>query len=175
MESNALVPATISDSLIKSPDTAALRAIAIYEAGKGVLVFGAGIGLMFFLHHNLVVSMVDLIRHMRLDPASRVPHMLVEFARSAEGIDPRIIAGLALLYTAIRFAEAYGLWFDRAWGEWIGALSGGIYLPFEAHEAIFRPSWLHAILLLANLFIVLFLVFHLWKRKHHSYRVPVEN
>jgi uncharacterized membrane protein (DUF2068 family) len=173
MERNALVPATISATLT-SPDTAALRAIAIYEAGKGILVLAAGIGLMFFLHHNLVISMVDLIRHMRLDPASHVPHMLVEFARSAQGIDPRLIVGLAMLYTVIRFAEAYGLWYDLAWGEWIGALSGGIYLPFEAHEAIFRPSWLHFILIFANLVIVLFLVFHLWKRKHHSYRMPVD-
>jgi uncharacterized membrane protein (DUF2068 family) len=117
--------------------------------------------------------MVDLIRHMRLDPASRVPHFLVEFAKSAQGIDPRLIAGLAILYAAIRFAEAYGLWFDRAWGEWIGALSGGIYLPFEANEAIFHPSWLHSILLAGNLLIVLFLVFHLWKRKHHAYRMPL--
>jgi uncharacterized membrane protein (DUF2068 family) len=169
MSGNALVPRVISKSL-HSPDTAALRAIAIFESGKGILVLAIGIGLLFFLDQNLEVSVVDVLRHMRLDPASRVPHMLVDLAHRTNGFDFRIIAGVSALYAMVRFTEAYGLWFDRAWGEWIGALSGGIYLPFEATEAITRPTVMHLVLLLGNLVIVVFLVFHLWKRKHHVYR-----
>jgi uncharacterized membrane protein (DUF2068 family) len=155
---------------LHSPDTAALRAIAIFESGKGFVVLAVGFGLLFFLDQNLETSVVDVLRHMRLDPASRVPHMLVALAHRTVGFDFRIVAGLSALYASIRFSEAYGLWFDKAWGEWIGALSGGIYLPFEASEAFLRPTWMHSTLLLGNLCIVLFLAFHLWKRKHHQYR-----
>ena len=169
MSGRALVPKVLSKSL-HSPDTAALRAIAIFESGKGLLVLAIGVGLLFFLDQNLEVSVVDVLRHMRLDPASRMPHMVVELAHRTTGFDFRVVAGVSALYAAVRFTEAYGLWFDRAWGEWIGALSGGIYLPFEANEAIIRPTWMHLVLLLGNLVIVVFLTFHLWKRKHHVYR-----
>ncbi len=169
MTHNALVPRVISKTL-HSPDTAALRAIAIFESGKGVVVLAVGLGLMFFLDQNLETSVVDILRHMRLDPASRIPHMVVELAHRTLGFDFRIVTGLSALYALIRFSEAYGLWYDKAWGEWIGALSGGIYLPFEATEAFLKPSWMHSVLLLGNLAIVLFLVWHLWKRKLHVYR-----
>jgi uncharacterized membrane protein (DUF2068 family) len=169
MSGSDLVPVVISKTL-HSPDTAALRAIALFETLKGSLVVVAGFGLLMFLDQNLETSLVDVLRHMRIDPASRVPHMMLEWARNAAGLDFRVVAGLSALYGAIRFSEAYGLWYDKAWGEWIGALSGGIYLPFEAKEALWRPSVLHWVLLLGNLVIVIFLVFHLWKRKHHAYR-----
>jgi uncharacterized membrane protein (DUF2068 family) len=169
MSGNSLVPKVIRRSL-HSPDTAALRAIALFESSKGLLVLAIGVGLLFFLDQNLEVSVVDVLRHMRLDPASRVPHFVVEMARRTNGFDFRVVAGVSALYALVRFTEAYGLWFDRAWGEWIGALSGGIYLPFEANEAIIRPTAMHLILLIGNVIIVLFLAFHLWKRKHHAYR-----
>ena len=35
------------------------------------------------------------------------------------------------LYAAVRFTEAYGLWLKRRWAEWLAALSGSIYIPFE--------------------------------------------
>ena len=40
----------------------------------------------------------------------------------------------ALTYSAIRFTEAYGLWRERRWAEWLSAVSGAIYLPFEIYE-----------------------------------------
>jgi uncharacterized membrane protein (DUF2068 family) len=47
---------------------------------------------------------------------------------------------LAIGYIVVRMLEAYGLWNERAWGEWLGALSGGLYIPFEIGHLVHRPS-----------------------------------
>jgi uncharacterized membrane protein (DUF2068 family) len=66
----------------------------------------------------------------------------------------------------MRLLEAYGLWNDRAWGEWLGALSGGLYIPFEFGHLIHQPSAISAAVLTGNVFTVSFLVFQLWRRRY---------
>ena len=68
-------------------------------------------------------------------------------------------AGVALVYSILRFVEAYGLWKARAWAEWIALISGAIYLPFEVVELIRRLTVFHLSLLIANLAVVLYMVY----------------
>jgi len=39
------------------------------------------------------------------------------------------LALAAMLYAAVRFAEAYGLWHGRSWAEWFAILTGGYIFP----------------------------------------------
>ena len=71
---------------------------------------------------------------------------------------------LALAYTTLRFIEATGLWLAQAWGEYLGALSGGIYIPFEVTHFIDEPSWMNAFIVALNATIVGYLVYALWRR-----------
>ena len=59
---------------------------------------------------------------------------------------------------------AYGLWSDRAWGEWLAALSGAVYIPLEISYLTHRLSVISAVVLAGNAFVVSFLVFQLWRR-----------
>ncbi len=155
-------------------DTAGLRAIAIFEAAKGMLVLIAGVGVLFFLHHDIQRTLIDLIRHLHMDPASRVPALVAQALRRTDGFDLRLVTAAALVYAAIRFAEATGLWLDRAWGNWIGALSGAIYLPFEFFEVVAHPNWEHVLLIVANLLIVLFLVLHLYHKRRNRLAINMD-
>ncbi|HMB57415.1 MAG TPA: DUF2127 domain-containing protein, partial [Arenimonas sp.] len=47
----------------------------------------------------------------------------------------------ATAYAALRFLEAYGLWFARSWARWLGIVSAGIYVPFELYYFVRDPSW----------------------------------
>ena len=60
------------------------------------------------------------------------------------------LASAAALYAALRFLEAYGLWRNRRWAEWLAALSGAIYIPFELYELHRGVSWLKLAALLLN-------------------------
>ncbi|MBV8466145.1 MAG: DUF2127 domain-containing protein [Burkholderiales bacterium] len=145
-------------------DKAGLRAIALLELIKGLLVLIIAVGLLQFRHYDLTQTALMIIHRLRLDPASKAAAYLVHGALRFKSTDLRLWAALAFAYSGVRFAEAVGLWLDRTWGSVIGAWSGALYLPFEAVELYRHPDWMRLLLILTNLAIVLFLVHHLRHR-----------
>jgi len=65
-----------------------------------------------------------------------------------------LFAILAAAYALVRVVEGYGLWRHRRWAEWLAAVSGGIYIPFELYELFKGAAWLSLGAFLANIFIV---------------------
>ena len=66
---------------------------------------------------------------------------------------------MAALYSSLRFVEAYGLWWKRAWAEWIAFASGTIYLPFEINEMFRRLTVFRVGLFVVNLAIVIYMLY----------------
>jgi len=147
-----------------------LRAIATFEAIKGVVVFALMIGLLDLVHHNVRCLAIELIGRFGLNPGARYPSMLLRYADSLTGANIRVLMLVAAIYITVRLLEAYGLWNERTWGEWLGAISSGLYVPFEIRHLLRRPSIAGAAVLAFNLFLVSFLVAQLWiahkKRTH---------
>src|SRR5262245_15399847 len=134
------------------------RAVAIFEATKGVLVLAAGLGLLELIHHDLQSAAGALVAHLHLNPAQRYPRIFLQLARGSS--EPRMV-WLALgagLYALLRLIEAYGLWLGRRWASWFAAISGGIYIPYELYELAARPNALAAGALLINLLVVIVMV-----------------
>ncbi|RKP57532.1 DUF2127 domain-containing protein [Pararobbsia silviterrae] len=143
-----------------------LRAIALYEGLKGVAALAASIGLLSLLHHDLRHLVSELIGYFGLDPERHYPALLLHYADIlTTGSDIRAIVLVAFAYAALRIAEGYGLWHDHAWGEWLGAVSGAIYLPVEIWHQFHRLSWTGMLIFIANLGMVIFLVVRLWRRR----------
>ncbi|MGE3531809.1 MAG: DUF2127 domain-containing protein [Steroidobacteraceae bacterium] len=138
-----------------------LRSVAVFEAAKGTLVLLVGGGLFSLLHQNIQALAERVVAHFHLDPAGRYPRIFVDLAAQLNDARLWMLAGFALLYAVVRFIEAYGLWHARRWAEWFAALSGGIYIPFEVHELFERVNWLRVLTLLANVLIVLFMIYGL--------------
>ena len=143
----------------------ALRAIAAFEAIKGIAALAAMIGLLDLMHHDVRRLALELIGHFNLDPAAHYPSVLLHYAGLLPGADLRLLLLVACGYIAVRMLEAYGLWYDRAWGEWLGALSGGLYIPFEIGHLSARPSIISAAVLAGNIFVVGFLAYQLSRRR----------
>jgi uncharacterized membrane protein (DUF2068 family) len=134
-----------------------LRAIALFEIAKGLLVLAAGCGLLS-LRHTDVHAVVDafLLRH-GIDPEVHYRRLFIESVARATNHHAGQIVGLAIAYAAIRFAEGYGLWRGKHWAEWFAVLSGGLYLPFEFAHLFRRPTWLSAAVIVFNLILVVYL------------------
>lgn len=150
------------------PAAPALRAVALFEAGKGVLALAAASGVLLLLHHDLRALALRLVEHLHLNPAAKYPHLLLDGVNRLQ--DMRVwllILGVAA-YAAVRFAEAYGLWRGRAWAEVLAALSGGLYLPVEIFELLRRPGWLSALVLLLNVAVVTCMLRLLWLRQRRA-------
>lgn len=168
-----------SASLPPTPDSAAptaaiargVRLIAAFEALKGVLVLGAGFGLLSLLHRDLQEVAERLVRHSHLNPAHHYPRIFIEAASRTNDSRLLSLAVLAFLYALMRFVEAYGLWRTRVWAEWFAVIAGSIFLPVEIYEILRRATWMRGIVLLMNLSIVAYLVFVLLaNRRAHALR-----
>jgi uncharacterized membrane protein (DUF2068 family) len=100
----------------------------MFEFAKGALALAASAGLLAFVHHDIRDVVGELLLHLHLDPARRIPGIFVLLAERVASIDLWLLALGAALYSAVRFAEAYGLWRNRKWAQWLGAVSGVIPL-----------------------------------------------
>lgn len=142
----------------------AVRLIALFEATKGVLVLMAGLGLLSLLHKDLQDLAVRLVRHSHLNPASHYPQIFINAASNLHDARLMTLAAGAAAYASIRLFEAYGLFADKAWAEWLAAGSGAVYMPFELLHLVRHPNALAAVLLLANGAIVAVMVNALRRR-----------
>jgi uncharacterized membrane protein (DUF2068 family) len=146
----------------------ALRAIALFEAIKGIAALAAVFGVIDLMHHDVRHLALELIGHFGLKPADHYPTILLHYADLLPGANMRALLLLASGYILLRLLEAYGLWNDRAWGEWLCALSGGLYLPLEASHLLHRPSGINAAVLAGNALMVCFLGYQLWRRRQND-------
>ncbi|HWR03032.1 MAG TPA: DUF2127 domain-containing protein [Humidesulfovibrio sp.] len=142
-----------------------LRLIALLELTKGLLVLLAGFGLLSQLHQDTALAAEELVRHLHLNPASHTPRIFIEAASGLTDARLWTLAGAAMGYSLLRFAEAYGLWREKAWAEWFGALSGALYLPLELYELYQRITWARVTVLAVNVVVVAVLVRALLKRR----------
>lgn len=148
----------------------ALRPIALFEACKGAIVLVAGFGLLSFLGRDNEVQAEQIIRSLHLNPAHRYPQIFIDAMIRLDDSHLWGLAGLAAVYALIRFAEAYGLWQERRWAEWVAALSGSLYIPIEIYELSHRLTWLRAGALLVNFAVVAYMVWLLTENRRAARR-----
>jgi uncharacterized membrane protein (DUF2068 family) len=142
----------------------ALHAIAIFEATKGFAALAGLIGVLDLLHRDVRAVVLTLIGRFGLDPDAHYPSLLLHYADLLPDTDVQMLLVLASAYIALRFIEATGLWLGKAWGEYLGALSGGIYIPFEVMHFIDEPTWMNGFIVALNAVIVGYLSYALWHR-----------
>lgn len=142
-----------------------IRTVAAIEAAKGLVVLLTGFGLFALVHRNVQQLAEALVAHAHLNPASHTPRVFLDYAGKLDDAHLMQLAAAALAYAAVRLVEAYGLWYERSWGEGLAAASGAVYLPFELRELVHGPSLLSAGLLAVNLAVVAFMIYSLRQRR----------
>ncbi len=145
-----------------------LRAIAVFEAAKGVLaLFAAG---------ALAAIGPDALQQ-------GLQRMLARFGVAADRASTTVLdaitpdklhlaVAVATLYGGMRLAESWGLWRHRVWASWIGVIGAAAYLPFEIYALWQHPDWLTWGVLLLNLLIVLVLARDLRRRRAATRPAP---
>ncbi len=136
----------------------AIRAIAVFEAAKGAAVLLAATGVLALIHQDLGAMAASLVQHTHLNPASKYPRIFLDAVANLQHTRLLWLALGAAAYSTVRFVEAYGLYRQRPWAEWLATLSGGIYIPFEVAGVIHERTVLSAVLLAANVAVVAVMV-----------------
>ncbi len=150
-----------------------IRAIAIYEAAKGIVGLVAGFGLLSLINRDIVDFAEDLIGFLHLNSEGRLAHRIVETITKLNPSNIKIFFFIALVYATKQLVEAYGLWRLRAWAEWVAIISGLVYIPIEIYELIHKPTFTRAGILIFNAAIVIYLYSFRKEQKHE--REVVEN
>ena len=145
----------------------ALRPIAVFEALKGASGLIAVFVALGFIDRDNEAFALQIIRHLHIDPAWRYAQMFIRTVSQVSDSQLMAVAAFFALYAAVRFAEAYGLWHERRWAEWLAALSGGIYIPIEIYELFHRVTWYKGAALLLNLVVVAYMVWLLTESRRH--------
>lgn len=138
-----------------------LRAIALFEAGKGAIAL--------LVAGGLAAIGPDALQH-------QVERVLTRFGADADrfgtdlldAITPQtlhIAIAVALVYAGMRLLEGWGLWWHRAWASWLGVIGAAAYLPFEIYALWHHPDWMTWGVFLLNLLIVLVLARDLYRRR----------
>ncbi len=132
----------------------ALRAVASLELTKGLIVMLAGFGVLSLRHHDVWGVADSLLYLLHINPDRHYARIFLDWADEVTDTKLLVIAILAMVYSLLRFVEAYGLWRERAWAEWLALVSGGLYVPFELWDLLHKPTWIRAGILLVNLIVV---------------------
>ena len=144
----------------------ALRAIAVFEAVKGLGALALSLGLLALVHADLRSVIVNLIGTVGMDPEAHYPGMLLHYVDVFTETSKVPLVLVVAAYITVRLTEAWGLWFARPWGEWLGALSGALYVPLEVRHLLLKQNWTSVLVLSFNVAVVAYLGWLLWRRRH---------
>ena len=143
----------------------ALRAVAMVEFVKGLVVLLAGFGVLSLVHRDAWDVAESFLEWLHVSPDTHYAQVFLNLADQVTDSKLWAVAGVALAYSTLRFLEAYGLWMERAWAEWLALISGAIYIPFEIYEIARRPDAIRIAIFLINLAVVLYMVYLRWEAR----------
>lgn len=134
-----------------------LRIVALFEAGKGILVLASASAAFEFIHSDVQSAAEQLVRHLHLNPASHYPRILLDAVSHLDNSRLAILGLGAIAYATIRFIEAYGLWHARRWAWLLGMASAGMYVPIEIFELAEHVGWAGMTVLIVNCLVLMLL------------------
>jgi uncharacterized membrane protein (DUF2068 family) len=136
-----------------------LRAVAIFELFKGLFVLLMGIVAITLVHKDLWLIAESLLAAFHIDTDRRSAQLFLNFADNITDARLWAAARIAFAYAGLRFAEAYGLWHERTWGEWVALVSGALLMPMEVRELWRGLTWIRGTMFLGNVAVVLYMLY----------------
>ncbi len=136
-----------------------LRAVAFFEFVKGLFVLVMGFCALALVHKDLWLIAESLLALFHISSDRRSAQMFLDFADSVTDARLWAAARIAFAYAALRFTEAYGLWKERTWAEWVAFVSGTLLLPLEIRELLRGITLLRCAVFVGNLAIVLYMLY----------------
>lgn len=133
-----------------------LKFIAIFEASKGLLAILVGFGLVKLLQVDVEAMLYNLANTFHFNISRHFIELTLNAISHIHSDQIGLIIGFAFAYSSLRFVEAWGLWFKCRWAEWLAALSGSIYLPFELYELYESIHWIKVLITAINIAIVIY-------------------
>ena len=136
-----------------------LRVVASFEFLKGIFVLLIGLSALLLVHKDAWVIAESLLALAHISTDRHVAQLFLDFADDITDTRLWAAAWLALIYSVLRFTEAYGLWMQRTWAEWVAFGSGTLLIPLEIRELLRGVTLVRSVLFVGNLVIVFYMLY----------------
>lgn len=136
-----------------------LRAVASIELFKGIFVLILGVIAILLLHKDSWVIAESILALFHISTDRRSAQLFLDYADDLTDARLWMLARLAFAYSALRFVEAYGLWKQRTWAEWVAFGSGTLLIPLEIRELLRGITLLRSAVFIGNLIIVFYMLY----------------
>lgn len=142
-----------------------LELIATYKLLQSALLIAVAVGALRLVHKDVADVLSNLATAMRMNTDGRVVSFLLEKASLLNDHRLRQISFFLFFYAGLGFLEGLGLMLEKVWAEYLTAILTASFLPLEIFELTHRVTPIRIALLLINLGVLAYLVFHLIRRK----------
>jgi uncharacterized membrane protein (DUF2068 family) len=150
------------------PRFGVLRLIALYKIVKVLLLLLVAYGELRLRDASLVAKLLSWASARPYGLEHRVVSRLVEWFSGLSSSRAEALRLVTLGYAAVFAIEGVGLWLQKRWAEWLTVVITASLVPLETWEMFSRPTIGKLLILLGNVGIVAYLVWHVRK----SYKVP---
>jgi uncharacterized membrane protein (DUF2068 family) len=136
-----------------------LRAVASFEFFKGIFVLLIGLAALLLVHKDAWLLAESLLAKFHISTDRHSAQLFLDFADDITDARLWAAAWLAFAYSTLRFVEAYGLWWQRTWAEWVAFGSGTLLIPLEIRELVRGITLVRSAMFVGNLAVVCYMLY----------------
>ncbi|MEA3160665.1 MAG: hypothetical protein QOD95_2213, partial [Gammaproteobacteria bacterium] len=142
------------------PRFGVLRTIALYKIVKVFLLLGVAYGELRLRDASLAAKLLSWAQARPYGLEHRIVTQLLEWFSGLSVSRIHALRMVTLAYAAVFAVEGVGLWMQKRWAEWLTVIITASLIPLEAWEIFYRPTIGKVLILLANVAVVAYLVWH---------------
>jgi uncharacterized membrane protein (DUF2068 family) len=139
--------------------------IAAFKVAQALLFLAIGVGALKLLHKDVGDVISQLADHLRFNPESRLIIFIMDKASLINDRLLRRIGEMGFIYAALDLTEGIGLYFEKAWAEYLTLVITASFLPWEVFEIFRRLTLIRVGLLAANALVLFYLLKLVIERK----------
>jgi len=145
-----------------------LMVVGLFKLSKALFFGGVGIEALHLIHTNLGEQMMRLIDWLHINPVGAVASFLMDRVDLIGHHQLRQAGMYSLIYAVLCVIEGIGLIRHKSWAEYFTVTMTTLALPWEFYELIRRFEWYKIGLILANVAVVLYLLWVLKKKRERE-------
>jgi len=149
-----------------------LRAIALYKLLKVLALLAIAYGEVRLSDASLTARLLSWASGRPLGLEHTVVTWLLEWFSGLSAARVHALRAVTLAYAVLFATEGIGLWLEKRWAEWLTTIITASLIPLEIWELWFRPNIGKAAVLVANIAIVAYLVWHVRKGRPPAAQAP---
>jgi uncharacterized membrane protein (DUF2068 family) len=161
---------TIPAEKAQKPRFGVLRTIALYKLVKVMLLLAVAYGELRLRDASLAAKLLSWAQARPYGLEHRIVGQILEWFSGLSVSRINLYRAITLGYAAVFAVEGIGLWMEKRWAEWLTTIITASLIPLEAWEIFLRPTIGKVLILLANVAVVGYLVWHV--RKTQALRNP---